>query len=109
MQIVIGNILSADQVASVREALKDARFVKGRETAGFAARIVKDNRRAASDDASLEPARELVMAQIANNDVFRLAVRPKALTPLLFSRYEPGMRYGSHVDDAIMHGLRTDV
>lgn len=109
MQIVIGNVLSADQLASVREALKAARFVKGRETAGFAARIVKDNRQAASDDASLEPARELVMAQIANNDVFRLAVRPKALTPLLFSRYEPGMRYGSHVDDAVMYGMRTDV
>lgn len=109
MQIVIGNVLSADQLASVREALKAARFVKGRETAGFAARIVKDNRQAASDDTSLEPARELVMAQIANNDVFRLAVRPKALTPLLFSRYEPGMRYGSHVDDAVMYGMRTDV
>lgn len=109
MQIVIGNVLSADQLASVHEALKAARFVKGRETAGFAARIVKDNRQAASDDTSLEPARELVMAQIANNDVFRLAVRPKALTPLLFSRYEPGMRYGSHVDDAVMYGMRTDV
>jgi PKHD-type hydroxylase len=109
MQIVIGNVLSADQLASVREALKAARFVKGRETAGFAARIVKDNRQAASDDTSLEPARELVMAQIANNDVFRLAVRPKTLTPLLFSRYEPGMCYGSHVDDAVMYGMRTDV
>jgi len=109
MQIVIGNVLSAEDVASVRAALANARFVKGRETAGFAARIVKDNRQAASDDTSLEPARALVMQKIADNDVFRLAVRPKVLTPLLFSRYEPGMRYGSHVDDAIMHGIRTDV
>jgi PKHD-type hydroxylase len=31
------------------------------------------------------------------------------LTPLMFSRYEPGMNYGSHVDDALMQGLRTDV
>jgi PKHD-type hydroxylase len=27
----------------------------------------------------------------------------------MFSAYEPGMRYGSHVDDALMQGMRTDV
>jgi PKHD-type hydroxylase len=41
--------------------------------------------------------------------VFALAVRPKALTPLLFSRTGKGMHYGTHVDDALMRGLRTDV
>src|SRR5262249_35239859 len=40
---------------------------------------------------------------------FRLAVRPKALSPLIFSRYEKNMHYGSHVDDALMEGMRTDV
>jgi PKHD-type hydroxylase len=47
--------------------------------------------------------------RILGNEVFRLAVRPKALSPLLFSRYERGMHYGSHVDDALMDGMRTDV
>jgi PKHD-type hydroxylase len=27
----------------------------------------------------------------------------------MFSAYEPGMHYGSHVDDALMAGIRTDV
>jgi len=27
----------------------------------------------------------------------------------LFARYEKGKNYGSHVDDAVMSGLRTDV
>ena len=31
------------------------------------------------------------------------------MAPLILSRYEPGMDYGSHVDDALMHGVRTDV
>jgi len=53
--------------------------------------------------------RKLVEERILAHDVFALAVRPKALTPILFSRYEPGMRYGSHVDDPLMQGLRTDV
>jgi PKHD-type hydroxylase len=109
MQIVIGNVLSAEDVKIVRATLKRAHFIDGRATAGFAARTVKNNRQAAGSDRSLETIRKLVAERILGNDVFRLAVRPKALSPLLFSRYEKGMHYGSHVDDALMDGMRTDV
>ena len=109
MQIAIANILTGDDLRLVRDALDNARFVDGKETAGFAARLVKDNRQAKASDRSLDAARTLVGERILANDVFRMAVRPKALTPLLFARYEPGMKYGSHVDDALMQGLRTDV
>jgi PKHD-type hydroxylase len=109
MQIVIGNVLSAEEVATVRAALERAEFVDGKATAGFAARLVKNNRQAEGSERALETVRKLIAERILGNDVFRLAVRPKALTPLLFSRYEPGMHYGSHVDDALMDGLRTDV
>jgi PKHD-type hydroxylase len=109
MQIVIGNILSAEEIATVTATLACAPFVDGRATAGFAARLVKDNLQAAGADRSLETIRKLVAERILAHDVFRMAVRPKALSPLLFSRYEPGMHYGSHVDDALMDGMRTDV
>jgi PKHD-type hydroxylase len=108
MQISIADVLTEDDLQRVRETLAQARFVDGRETAGFAARAVKNNRQAANDR-SLETLRKLVSDRIMANDLFRTAVRPKALTPLMFSRYEPGMAYGSHVDDALMSGLRTDV
>ncbi len=109
MQIVIGSILSPAELETVNAALGRARFVDGKATAGFAARMVKNNRQAESSDRSLETIRKLVAARVLGNDVFRLAVRPKALSPLLFSRYETGMHYGSHVDDALMDGMRTDV
>ncbi|HEY6994806.1 MAG TPA: Fe2+-dependent dioxygenase [Xanthobacteraceae bacterium] len=109
MQIVIGNVLSADEIATVRTALARARFVDGKATAGFAARLVKNNRQAEGSDRSLAATRKLVAERILDNEVFRLAVRPKTLSPLLFSRYETGMHYGSHVDDALMNGMRTDV
>lgn len=109
MQIAIANILTGDDLRLVRDALDNARFVDGKETAGFAARLVKNNQQAKASDRSLDAARTLVGERILANDVFRMAVRPKALTPLLFARYEPGMKYGSHVDDALMQGLRTDV
>ncbi|HKA72403.1 MAG TPA: Fe2+-dependent dioxygenase [Xanthobacteraceae bacterium] len=107
MQIVIGNVLSAEELDSLRTALARAQFADGRETAGFSARLVKNNLQAA--DRRLETLRALVAERILGNELFRLAVRPKALTPLMFSRYDPGMHYGSHVDDALMDGMRTDV
>ena len=109
MQIVIGNVLAAEEVRTVIAALKRARFVDGRLTAGFAARAVKNNRQAASSDRSLETIRKLIAARLLGNEIFRLAVRPKALSALLLSRYEKSMHYGSHVDDALIDGMRTDV
>jgi PKHD-type hydroxylase len=108
MQIAIANVLSGDELDTVRAVLAHVPFVDGRETAGFAARLVKNNRQAAADR-KLDTVRALVAERIRENDVFRLAVRPKALTPLMFSRYDTDMHYGTHVDDAMMHGMRTDV
>jgi PKHD-type hydroxylase len=109
MQIVIGSVLSPAELATVNAALERARFVDGKATAGFAARMVKSNQQVDGSDRSLETIRKLVAERVLGNDVFRLAVRPKALSPLLFSRYETGMHYGRHVDDALMDGIRTDV
>ena len=69
---------------------------------------MKNNRQAANDR-KIETVRKLVEERILGNEVFALAVRPKALTSVMFSRYESGMHYGSHVDDALMQGMRTDV
>ncbi len=107
MQIVIGNVLTAAEIKTVLAALKGARFADGRATAGFAARLVKKNEQA--EGRSLETIRKLVAERILAHEVFRLAVRPKALSPIMLSRYEKGMHYGSHVDDALMDGMRTDV
>jgi PKHD-type hydroxylase len=109
MQIVIGNVLSPDEVETVRAVLTRAHFADGRETAGFAAWLVKNNRQAVASDRRLETIRKFVAARILGHEIFALAVRPKTLTPIMFSRYEPSMHYGSHVDDALMGGLRTDV
>lgn len=109
MQIIIGDALPKNDIDIVCAALANACFVDGKESAGFAARMVKNNRQASGSDRSLETIRKLVAERILSNDVFAMAVRPKTLSPLLFSRYEPGMHYGSHVDDALMDGMRTDV
>ena len=109
MQIIIANILAAEEIETIVAMLPSARFVDGRATAGFAAQAVKNNRQAEGSDRSLATARELIAQRILANETFQMAARPKALSPLLLARYEPGMHYGSHVDDALMNGMRTDV
>ena len=91
MQIIIGNVLSADEVQTAVAALERARFVDGRATAGFAARTVKNNQQAEGTDRSLATIRQLLAERILANEMFQIAARPKALSPLLLSRYEQGM------------------
>jgi PKHD-type hydroxylase len=69
---------------------------------------VKNNLQA-GNDAALQKLREKLTAKIGEHPLFRMVARPKQLSPLILSRYEPGMAYGSHVDDAIMGGMRSDV
>ena len=42
-----------------------------------------------------------------------MAVRPKIISPAIFSKYEPGMKYGTHIDTALMGGgnymMQTDI
>jgi PKHD-type hydroxylase len=91
MQIAIANILTSDELSFVQARVKAARFADGKATAGFAARLVKNNEQAAASDTSLSEVRKLVSERILANDLFRMAARPKQLTPLLISRYELGV------------------
>lgn len=109
MMLCIGDVLDKREAAAIRSEVENLTFVDGRATAGWAARLVKDNEQADADDNQLEALRSRIAERILQNEIFQLAVRPKALTPLLITRYKPGKQYGTHVDDALMRGMRTDV
>lgn len=109
MYTVIADVLDAAEVKAAREILEAAEFVDGRATAGWHAKLVKNNLQAASTDGGVNRLKETLAQKIGATPLFRLVARPKLLTPLILSRYEPGMAYGSHVDDALMNGVRTDV
>ena len=108
MLITIAEILPRSELDEILDALSRIRFEDGRSSAGAAARLVKDNTQAA-DGITLKLLRERVSRALLAHPVFDLAVRPRALSPLLFSRYAGGQTYGSHVDNPLMDGLRTDV
>src|SRR4051795_1020851 len=100
MMLCICDVLSAEEVERIRSVAQSLRFVDGRATAGWAARMVKHNDQAESDD-SLQAIRRELSQRILQNDLFQIAVRPKELTPVLISRYSQGHSYGTHVDDAL--------
>jgi len=106
--ITIADVLGAQELDQIRTMLAGMRFEDGRRTAGWSARLVKDNEQARAG-ASLSLLQERVSRAIRSHEVFELAVRPRTLTPLLFSRYGAGQHYGSHIDNPLMDGVRTDV
>lgn len=108
MLISIGNILNNDALENVRATLDAIHFVDGRTTAGWSAAEVKRNRQA-TPSAALYNLQDDVEKAIRANAVFQIAARPKKFGPILFARYSGGETYGSHVDDAIMGGVRTDL
>src|SRR5437763_5432059 len=98
MYYVIAGVLDPGEIAEAREVLGEAEFVDGRATAGWHARLVKNNLQAAGADRRIATLRETLAGKIGAQPLFRLATRPKTIAPLILSRYEPGMEYGSHVD-----------
>ena len=109
MMLCIGDVFDQAEATALRSEVDCLTFEDGRATAGWAARLVKNNEQADADDDQLESLRSRISERILQNEIFQLAVRPKALTPVMISRYRPGKQYGTHVDDALMRGMRTDV
>jgi len=107
--LCISGVLERGHLAKLRPLLETGAFRDGRETAGWHAKLAKDNQQADPSDAGLRAASELVAERLLQHELFALAVRPKRLAPVMISRYAQGKSYGSHTDDAMMGGLRSDV
>ncbi|MCB2116722.1 MAG: Fe2+-dependent dioxygenase [Rhodobacteraceae bacterium] len=108
MFLVLDGVLTPAEAAALHGAAETLPFDDGRKTAGAIARAIKANDQAAPSE-GLEAIRAKVAAALMAHPVFRSAARPKAMTPLILSRYRAGQTYGMHVDDALMQGLRTDL
>ncbi|NEQ46428.1 MAG: Fe2+-dependent dioxygenase [Leptolyngbya sp. SIOISBB] len=103
----IPDILSVDELVQIQTALAEADFIDGKLTAGWYAKQVKHNRQVKGKDA--QDLRTLVKAALLRHPLFQSAVRPKHIHSMLLSRYDPGMEYGRHTDNALMGQYRSDV
>lgn len=111
MEFQIIQILTPEEVQRFHLEFQKTKFVDGTATAFGAAREVKQNLQGdrSSDWSTLDA---LFFEALRRNKEFQLFAQPKRVLAPTYSRYEPGMHYGTHIDGAIMGGanpLRTDL
>ncbi len=102
MIFTIENLLTQEQLAIISERLQTDDFVDGKTTAGWHARIVKENTQLSSQATYAKEIKDLIKVALEKNPLFKVATQPKIVHSMLISRYETGMSYGQHVDNAIM-------
>ena len=115
MLLPIPEVLTADQVAHVRQVLDQAEWIDGRVTAGHQAVRVKDNVQLPEDHPAARELGEIILAALGRNALFISAALPLKVFPPLFNRYQGGQSFGMHVDNALRqipgtgHRIRTDI
>ena len=102
MIVQIPHLLTADELTQIQQSLNQAEFVDGKLTAGWHAKLVKNNQQLAKTSSST--LKMMLLAALKRNQLFQAVARPKTIHSVLFSRYGEGMAYGRHIDNALMGG-----
>lgn len=109
MILQFADILSAEQVAAMREALAAPDvFCDGKASAAGLARAVKHNEQAIAGPA-VKGVLETCRTAILESRLVQAAAQPAAIARIMANRYAQGMSYGAHVDAPYIDGVRTDI
>jgi PKHD-type hydroxylase len=115
MMVHIPEVLDARALARCREVFEAAGWIDGRVTAGHQSAEVKKNLQLPEESKESGELGQLVVTGLQSNPLFISSVLPQRIFPPLFNRYDSGMNFGSHVDNAIRpitgtaERIRTDV
>lgn len=112
MILQIPSVLNTSELQALRAELGRARFEDGAATAGPVAREVKKNMQVPQSSESGRKCAPIVVEALHRNPMFFSAALPHRLHGPVFNRYDAGMTYGEHVDNALMgapNTVRTDV
>lgn len=115
MLIQIPDVLTAEEVSHCRSVLSSSAWVDGKVTAGAQSARAKRNLQVPEDSPAARKLGELILRALGRNALFTAAALPLRVFPPLFNRYDEGMQFHAHVDNAIRHvpganvRVRTDV
>lgn len=112
MLLQIPGVLNQGEVDALRTELARAGFEDGAATAGFVAREAKRNLQVPQNSETARGCGAAVLEALRRNATFYSAALPHRVHGPVFNRYDPGMTYGEHVDNAVMGGavsVRTDL
>jgi len=113
MLLILKKVLTRDQLLGAREFLARTAFRDGKLSAGMVAARVKHNLEANREAKEIAQVDDLVMGSLVRHADYRAGALPLKVAAPFYARYQPGMRYGDHVDDPVM-GMggalyRTDI
>jgi PKHD-type hydroxylase len=95
--------LNQSQVMECRRALAQADWGDGRRSATGPIANIKHNREISGTNPVARKLGEMISGALLSNATLVTRALPIRLTPPLFSCYEGGEAYGTHVDNGIMH------
>ncbi|PSB04748.1 Fe2+-dependent dioxygenase [Merismopedia glauca] len=97
-------VLKTEELKHISDRLNPSDFIDGQKTAGWHAKLVKNNQQLPKSSQAYPALSELVKNALERHPLFTSAAQPKVIHSVIFSRYEVGMSYGTHVDNAFMGG-----
>jgi PKHD-type hydroxylase len=101
MMVRIPALLSADQVAQMRDVMAKAEWVDGRITAGAQSGQAKHNLQIPENSPAAVSLGNVILTALGRNELFTSASLALRVFPPLFNRYDGGMDFGSHIDNSI--------
>jgi PKHD-type hydroxylase len=107
---VLPNVLNASEMQAVRGLLPEVRFGDGRVTNPDS--TVKHNLQASQEDPANARIAQIVRDALVRNTDLRSYAHPRTMARTTVVRYEPGMDYGWHVDEALFPStppIRSDL
>lgn len=101
MLVKVEAVLTKEEVAHCRSVLEGTKWVDGKITAGAQSALAKHNLQVPEDAPQARVLGEIVLRALARSQGFNSAAVPFRVFPPLFNRYDVGMKFGAHVDNAI--------
>jgi len=110
MFLQIENVLEPQEVQTIAEIARQAKFVDGKLSNPHS--VAKNNVIGDAGDPLARQASQIALSALQRCEEARNFVFPLRVAPPTLARYEPGMKYGAHIDVAFMPApqpLRSDV
>ena len=101
MLVHVPGLLPPQDVAYFRDTMVAADWVDGKVTAGSQSAGAKHNLQLAENSPAARALGEHILGKLGRNELFTSASLALRVFPPLFNRYDAGMAFGAHIDNAI--------